>query len=90
MPTKGRAFTGRKGKDKPGVDTSLEHLYVDKERTCLMCGVVFYSEWAGNRRCGSCRAWYINAVSNGDGTAYVSPFEPEDVSTDMPGEYMIT
>ena len=70
-------------------DTALAHRYVEGERTCLMCGVTFHSEWAGNRRCGSCRAWYLNSVSNGCSTVYVSPFEPEDVSTDLPDEYML-
>ena len=89
MSTKGHAFTWREGKDKPGADDALKAKYKAADRTCLMCGVTFRSEWAGNRRCGSCRDWYMGAARNGDGTAYVSPFEPKDVSTELPDDYML-
>ena len=89
MPARGRAFTLRAGKDKPGIDDALKPKYKEKKRTCLMCGVVFLSEWSGNRRCRACSHVLHRHTLEG-GYLSGSSFEPDAVPTELPSEYMIT
>ena len=39
---------------KPAADGEVAQLQIAKRRTCLGCGTMFQSAWAGHRRCPQC------------------------------------
>ena len=63
-------------------DPTPEH-HVAADRTCLRCGIIFASAWAGERICTDCREREKDAkkqaAKRGRSHAYGdSPFEPLD------------